>query len=156
VLIAATLLVAMIGGCTKQWAGADNDGNKIVLTDNQYKVLPLDQQVGFAEVSGFDDTVITQKIDPITGIATNILTVSSGLLPAPFNTIGMALLAVLGLWAKIKGVKIAKGSVLAAQAIEATKSLEDSSVWEDIMKPILSDGAIESTGLLKATMPDKL
>ncbi len=157
-LIGIAMLVMLVTttGCTTSWVGADQDGNKIVLTEEQHKALPAAEKANYAKVSGFDDAIVTQKIDPATGVATNILEVTSGFLPPPFNMVGMGLLSLLSLWGKVKNVKVARGSALAAQAIEAVKALEGSDVWTKTMKPILTDGEIKSTGLLKATMPDKL
>ena len=156
VLIGLALLALMVGGCVPSYVGSDANGNKITLSEEEYKALPPEAKAAFTEVTGFDQTVIEKKIDPITGMATNVITVTSGFLPPPWDMVGYGLLALLGLWTKAKSVKIAKGSKLAAQAIEAVKALTDSDVWSKTMKPMLLNGEAASTGLLKATMPDTL
>ena len=154
VLTFLVLVAMMIGGCVTSYVGSDEQGNKITLSEEDYKALPPEAQKAFVKVSGFDQATIEQKINPYTNVATNVITVTSGMLPPPWNTIGMGILALLGIWQKAKNVQIARGSKLAGQAITIAKGLADSTIWDKMKAPIVEGKKVPA--ILKPITPDKL
>ena len=145
-----------MSGCETKFVGIV-DGEKVELTEEDYKSLPAEVQAGFAKITQFDKTLIETKIDPVTGAATNILTVTKAFVPEPYQLVIGAIIALLGLFDKAKSVQIARGAKATGQAIEAVKAITDSDIWSKLKPELTSAENKASVGnLLKPKMPDKL
>ena len=148
------MLVITLVGCVANYVKPNADGTITSITPEEYAALPPGDQTLYTKVSGWDKAAIKKYVDPTTGIVTQTLEVASGVLPYPYDMLALGALGLLNIFIKTRNIQIARGSKLGAQAIEAVKSLENSTIFKDIMKPILSGG--EKAFIIPPIMPDKL
>ena len=155
-LLIGLALLVFLAGCESVYVGATDTGEKIEITPEEYAALPPEVQAKFQEMTGFDKSYIEQKVDPVTGTVTNVLTVTKQFLPEILRLPAEALLALLLLWGKIKHVRVARGSKIVGQAIEVIKK-HNGDTWKGGLKPEISNRReYYQDSLLKPIMPDQL